>query len=81
MLSHEFARLLLSRRNNDLTFLVEVVSPEEEAGELYWIKLKDDHEREFSGEVAITPENLVKYDSDGDVLMVLLGPLFLSGEG
>ncbi len=80
MLSHDFARLLLSRRNNDLAFIVEVVPPEEEEGRLYLTKLEDDHELEVHQEVTIKPQDLVKYDSLNDTLMVLLGPVFLSEE-
>jgi hypothetical protein len=78
MLTHDFARLLLSRRNNDLKFEVWIdddpTGLEDETRHV--IEMVDDRERVKSGGT-VAPEHLVTYVAEGDYLLLHLGTIFL----
>jgi hypothetical protein len=79
MMSHELARLLLSRRNNDIRFTVTVDADPtglEDPEEGLQVELAD-AEAERRGEPA--PE-LVEYDPEQDVLVIRLGTIYLGEE-
>lgn len=82
MLSHDFAKLLLSRRNNDLRFVAEVCCPghDDEDGDVCRTRMEDDYRREI-GQPEVDPDQLVTYDSDDDALDVSLGPIYAGKQG
>lgn len=81
MLSHDFAKLLLSCRNNDLRFNVEVnaVGHDDEDGDWCRTKLADDRAREVYG--MDEDVEILKYSSEDDMLDVFLGPVFAGKVG
>ncbi len=81
MLSHDFARALLERRNHDLRFVAEVCYPghDDEDGDICRTQMVDDRARTICG-VGDDVEVLA-YDSDDDVLDVRLGPMFAGQTG
>jgi hypothetical protein len=82
MLSHDFARALLARRNHDLRFIVEVCMPgrpDEEDGEINRTRLADDRAREVYG--TDKDVEILEYDSSDDMLDVMLGPIFAGEQG
>lgn len=75
MTSHELARLLLARRDNDLTFEVLVdLDPEsdEDRAEPYETELRDLNGRVHS----IPSDQVVSYDSENDQLVIRLGTIY-----
>lgn len=81
MLSHDFARALLERRNHDLRFVAEVCYPgrDDEDGDVCCTQMADDRARTVYG-VGDDVEVLT-YDSEHDVLDVALGPIFAGQQG
>jgi hypothetical protein len=82
MLTHDFARLLLSRRNNDLKFEVWVdddpTGVEDQTRHV--IEMADDRERVRSGGT-VAPEYLLTYVAENDYLLLHLGTIFLGDPG
>lgn len=81
MLSHDFARALLERRNHDLRFVTEVCFPghDDEEGETNRTQMADDRAREVYG--MGDDVEVLAYDSKDDVLDVMLGPIFAGRQG
>lgn len=80
MTSHELARYLLSRRDNDLKFLVEVdLEPDpdgEEDVQIFSTETADVRERARTGR-EMAPEEFITYDSENDFIVVNLGRIFV----
>lgn len=79
MLSHDLARLLLKRRNNDLKFEVEVAERGSDDGDFHVTDMLDDRAK-LRGET-VTPENLLVYNPQDDYLLLHLGTVFLGENG
>jgi len=78
MLSHDLARLLLSRRNNDLKFEVWVDADPTGLEDLtcHTIEMEDDRQRVMTGKV-VPPEEVLTFNSDYDYLLLRLGVVYL----
>jgi hypothetical protein len=81
MLSHDFARALLERRNHDLRFVAEVCYParDDESGDICRTELADERARVVHG--LGDDIEVLNYDSEHDVLDVMLGPIFAGQQG
>jgi hypothetical protein len=81
MLSHDFARLLLKRRNMDMHFVVNATLPGHDDDESpdYRVAMADDRHREIGAEGP--PPEILRYDSEHDFLEVALGWIFLGRQG
>lgn len=78
MLSHDLARLLLARRNNDVKFEVgsnlDADSPVDVTN-WHIVEMMDDRERVISGK-EIPPEQVVLFNSEHDYLLIRLGIVY-----
>lgn len=82
MLSHDLARLLLKRRNNDIRFITETFTPgdDERAGTFTALETYDSYRTEVGGD-PVKPEDCVKYSTEADEIHVSLGPCYAGSEG
>ncbi len=64
MLSHDLARELLARRNNDVRIQV-ITDADDEAYETQMIELRDQHD--------LQADAVVTYDPTGDVIVIRAG--------
>lgn len=80
MLSHDFARELLKRRNHDLRFVVDVSVPgHDDEPETCTVQMEDDRHRATGA--AGDPPEVLTYDGEDDLLDVRLGQVFLGRQG
>lgn len=79
MLSHDFASALLARRNHDMRFVSEVCFPGQDEGEINHTQMADDRARTVYG--MAEDVEVLAYDSEDDVLDVMLGPIFAGQQG
>lgn len=79
MLSHDLARALLSRRNNDIR--IEVLVDDDPAGEReIWAKqveLRDDLRGGSTWQIG--SDDLITYDTEGDVIVIRAGFVIIGG--
>lgn len=80
MLSHDLARLLLARRNNDVR--IEVLVDDDPAGERgLLVKVTDLRDFEpSSGATTVPAEEVVSYDAEDDVIVIRAGSIAVGGE-
>jgi hypothetical protein len=78
VLSHDLARLLLARRNNDIKFLVGVDADPDGLEEVQWcmVEMEDDRQRVVSGR-QVPPEEVLTFNSQDDYLQIQLGVIYL----
>jgi hypothetical protein len=81
MLSHDLANALLSHRNNDVKFIVEVSLPGRDDDEdLCRVEMADDRAK-ILGWDEIPPAEVVKFNSERDWLEVKLGAVYAGRQG
>lgn len=74
MQSHDLARALLARRNNDIQFVVEVAEEGYDDGDFHSTEMADDRQRVRDGG---TVPDVISYDSEHDFIVIKLGTIFL----
>lgn len=74
MLSHDLARELLKRRNNDVRFSMVIDTKGEASREVHDIRMRDDSE---NPENVIPPTAVVTYFPTGDYIIIELDVLEL----
>lgn len=72
MLSHELAKALLARRNNDIKICV-VVTEQNKESEFRYVDLADS---EDNYEFIVDSENVVRYDSMADAIVIYMQEKF-----
>lgn len=80
MLSHDLARALLARRNNDVR--IEVLVDDDPAGVRdFLVKVTDLRDFEpSSGSTTVPPEEVVAYDAKADAIVIKAGSIAVGGE-
>lgn len=80
MLSHDLARALLARRNNDVR--IEVLVDDDPTGQRGYLVQRTDL-RDFepsNGATTVPAEEIVAYDTEGDVIVIRAGSVVVGGE-